>query len=137
MASNDYKLNEAKTNIKAQYGKIDWSLEHLQLARSYFTNAASDLEEMTAAFTFDLDDNWSLIGEQVWNLSNGKVRRDKSSASLTWAGGIQNCITVHIDYDRTVESDRDVPSGEKYLVTLNFKYLGSFTKGDLLEKQQQ
>ena len=134
MESNNYRLNESKTTVKARYGLIDLSFEHLQLAQSYFANAASDLEEMTASFTLRLGDDLSATGTQVWDLSNGSVRRDKSAATLSWVGGIQNCFSIDVDYERSVETDRDVPSGEKYLFTFNFKYLGSFTRGDLLEK---
>ncbi len=130
LASHDFKLNESKTNVSSQFRRLSYSLEHLQVAQPYFSSATSDLEELKASFAYDLTGGWRLKGSQVWNLSNGKSVRDTSTASLTWTGGIQNCLTVNFDYDRDLEKDRDIKANDTFLITVNFKYLGAITQRD-------
>ena len=130
LASHDFKLNESKTNVSSRFRRLSYSLEHLQVAQPYFSSATSDLEELKASFAYDLTGGWRLKGSQVWNLSNGKSVRDTSTASLTWTGGIQNCLTVNFDYDRDLEKDRDIKANDTFLITVNFKYLGAITQRD-------
>ena len=130
LASHDFKLNESKTNVSSSFRRLSYSLEHLQVAQPYFSSATSDLEELKASFAYDLTGGWRLKGSQVWNLSNGKSVRDTSTASLTWTGGIQNCLTVNFDYDRDLEKDRDIKANDTFLITVNFKYLGAITQRD-------
>ena len=65
------------------------------------------------------------------DLSNGKTRRDSSVAALKWTGGIQNCLTISLDYDRDLTSDRDIKANDQIMLTVNFKYLGSITQKDI------
>ena len=136
MASDDLKLNESRTSVSGTIANLGLSVEHLQLAKPYFQNATSDLEELKLTATYNLPGGWSAKGTQVWNLSNGKTKRDSSTASLAWTGGIQNCLTVNLDYDRDVDSDRDISANDQFLLTVNFKYLGSISQNDLFNKDQ-
>lgn len=134
MASDDLKLNESRTTISGTVGSLGLSAEHLQLAKPYFQNAASDLEELILSATYNLPGGWTAKGSQVWDLSNGKTRRDSSKASLQWSGGIQNCLTFNLDYDRDLDSDRDISANDQFLLTINFKYLGSISQNDLFKR---
>ena len=134
MASDDLKLNESRTSLSGTIGSLSLGIEHLQLAKPYFQSAASDLEELKLSATYNLPGGWAATGSQVWDLSNGKTRRDSSTASLTWTGGIQDCLTFNLDYDRDLESDRDISASEQFLLTINFKYLGSISQNDLFKK---
>ena len=136
MASDDLKLNESRTSVSGTIANLGLSVEHLQLAKPYFQNATSDLEELKLTATYNLPGGWSAKGTQVWNLSNGKTKRDSSTASLAWTGGIQNCLTVNLDYDRDVDSDRDILANDQFLLTVNFKYLGSISQNDLFNKDK-
>lgn len=136
MASDDLKLNESRTSVSGTIANLGLSVEHLQLAKPYFQNATSDLEELKLTATYNLPGGWSAKGTQVWNLSNGKTKRDSSTASLAWTGGIQNCLTVNLDYDRDVDSDRDISANDQFLLTVNFKYLGSISQNDLFNKDK-
>ena len=136
MASDDLKLNESRTSVSGTIANLGLSVEHLQLAKPYFQNAASDLEELKLTATYNLPGGWSAKGTQVWNLSNGKTKRDSSTARLAWTGGIQNCLTVKLDYDRDLESDRDISASDQFLLTINFKYLGSITQNDIFKKDK-
>ena len=134
MASDDLKLNESRTSLSGTIGSLSLGIEHLQLAKPYFQSAASDLEELKLSATYNLPGGWAAKGSQVWDLSNGKTRRDSSTASLTWTGGIQDCLTFNLDYNRDLESDRDISANDQFLLTINFKYLGSISQSDLFKK---
>ena len=136
MASDDLKLNESRTSLSGTVGSLSLGIEHLQLAKPYFQSAASDLEELKLSATYNLPGGWAATGSQVWDLSNGKTRRDSSTASLTWTGGIQDCLTFNLDYDRDLESDRDISANDQFLLTINFKYLGSISQNDLFKKDE-
>jgi len=131
MASSDLTLNESRTNIAGTYGKLGYAVEHQQLAKSYFTSAASNLEELKLTLSYDLPKGWTAKGTQVWDLSNGRRKRDSATAALQWTGGIQDCLTFNLDYDRDLESDRDISASDQFLLTINFKYLGSITQKDI------
>ena len=131
MASSDLTLNESRTNIAGTYGKLGFTVEHQQLAKSYFTSAASNLEELKLTLSYDLPKGWTAKGTQVWDLSNGRRKRDSATAALQWTGGIQDCLTFNLDYDRDVESDRDISASDQFMLTINFKYLGSITQKDI------
>ena len=136
MASDDLKLNESRTSLSGTVGSLSLGIEHLQLAKPYFQSAASDLEELKLSATYNLPGGWAATGSQVWDLSNGKTRRDSSTASLTWTGGIQDCLTFNLDYDRDLESDRDISASDQFLLTINFKYLGLISQNDLFKKDE-
>jgi len=131
MASSDLTLNESRTNIAGTYGKLGYAVEHQQLAKSYFTSAASNLEELKLTLSYDLPKGWTAKGTQVWDLSNGRRKRDSATAALQWTGGIQDCLTFNLDYDRDLESDRDISASDQFMLTINFKYLGSITQKDI------
>ncbi len=134
MASNDLTLNESNTNVTGTYGKLGYTVEHQQLAKSYFTSAASNLEELKLTLSYDLPKGWTAKGTQVWDLSNGRRKRDSATAALQWTGGLQDCLTFNLDYDRDLESDRDISASDQFLLTINFKYLGSITQKDIWKK---
>ena len=134
MASSDLTLNESRTNITGTYGKLGYAVEHQQLAKSYFTSAASNLEELKLTLSYDLPKGWTAKGTQVWDLSNGRRKRDSATAALQWTVGVQDCLTVNLDYDRDLESDRDISASDQFMLTINFKYLGSITQKDIWKK---
>ena len=131
MASSDLTLNESNTNVTGTYGKLGYTVENQQLAKSYFTSAASNLEELKLTLSYDLPKGWTAKGTQVWDLSNGRRKRDSATAALQWTGGIQDCLTFNLDYDRDLESDRDISASDQFMLTINFKYLGSITQKDI------
>ena len=131
LASNDLKLNESRTTVSGSVQKLGYTVEHVQLAKPYFQSAASDREELKLSLSYALPKGWTATGSQVWDLSNGKTRRDSSVAALQWTGGIQNCLTISLDYDRDMTSDRDIKANDQFMLTVNFKYLGSINQNDL------
>lgn len=132
--SNDLALNESRTTITGTAGKLGYTVEHQQLAKSYFASAASNLEELRLTLSYDLPKGWTAKGTQVWDLSDGRRKRDSATAALQWTGGIQDCLTFNLDYDRDLESDRDISASDQFMLTINFKYLGSITQKDIWKK---
>ena len=136
MSSNDLTLNESRSTVSGSYNKLGYSIEHQQLEKSYFQSSASNLEEMKLTLSYDLSDGWTASGTQVWDLSNGRRKRDSATATLQWTGGIQNCLTFNLDYDRDMTSDRDINSTDQFMLRINFKYLGSITQKDVFKRSK-
>ena len=137
MSSSDLTLNESRSTISGSYNKLGYSIEHQQLEKSYFKSSASNLEEMKLTLSYDLPHGWSASGTQVWDLSNGRRKRDSATASLKWTGGVQNCLSFSLDYDRDLDSDRDINSSDQFKLRINFKYLGSITQKDVFNRSSQ
>ncbi len=131
MSSHDFTLNESKTDVSTRLGKMSLSLEHNQLARAYFASSADDREEMKLRASMPLGMGWSASAGQNWNLSAGKETRQKTNAALVWNGGVQNCITIRLDYTHDATKDRDVSRGDEIKFTFSFKYLGDISGDDI------
>ena len=136
MSSSDLTLNESRSTVSGSYEKLSYSVEHQQLEKSYFQSSASNLEELKLTLSYDLPRGWAASGTQVWDLSNGQRKRDSATATLKWTGGIQNCLTFNLDYDRDLESDRDIATSDQFMLRINFKYLGSITPRDFFKRSK-
>ena len=136
MSSSDLTLNESRSTVSGSYEKLSYSVEHQQLEKSYFKSTGSNLEELKLTLSYDLPGGWSASGTQVWDLSQGRRKRDSATAALKWTGGLQNCLTFNLDYDRDLESDRDITASDQFMLTINFKYLGSITQKDFFKRSK-
>ena len=136
LSSSDLTLNESRSKVAGSYKKLGYSVEHQQLEKSYFKSTGSNLEELKLKLSYDLPGGWSASGTQVWDLSKGRRKRDSATAALKWTGGIQNCLTFNLDYDRDLESDRDITASDQFMLTINFKYLGSITQKDFFKRSK-
>ncbi len=128
MSSHDFTLNESKTDISTVLGDLSVSFEHNQLAKAYFADSTDDREEVVLRANVLLSQGWSASANQNWDLSAGKENRQKTNASLIWNGGIQDCVTLRIDYSRDATKDRDVSRSDEIKFTFGFKYLGAIGK---------
>ena len=128
---SDQKLNESRTQINYSYGGTSIDLNHRQIAKTYFTSATSDREEASIILSQDITDDLVFKAEQVWNLSDGMSKKDKSIMSLIWSGGFQDCLTISLDYKRDPFIDRDIKKVSEVQLLISFKHLGSLT-GDSL-----
>lgn len=136
MSSHDFGLNESKTTFGGAIQKLAFQLDHNQLTKAYFASASDDREELSAQISAPLPGNWQAKATQVWDLSNSKTRRDKTTGSLVWTGGPQDCLSINLDYTRDPNKDRDIARSDEIKFTLNFKYLGSLAQGDLFTENQ-
>ena len=128
LSSHDLGLNESKTSISSDIGTGNLSLTHNQLTKAYFADSNDDREELSATYNQPLPGGWHLSTTQLWNLSDSQNTRQKSSASLTWDGGVQDCLTVTINYQHEQIADRDIDSIDQLNIVVSFKNLGAVTQ---------
>ncbi len=128
MSSHDFTLNEAKTEATTSYGSGNVSLNHSQLSQAYFASGEDDREELSASINQSIGSGWSLSATQIWDMSNGKTVREKSTAAINWAGGSQDCLTLTINYQHDPNSDRDINAVDQVNFVLSFKHLGALSQ---------
>ncbi|MDC3286123.1 LPS-assembly protein LptD [Alphaproteobacteria bacterium] len=124
-SSHDLTLNESNAKFKYNSENTSVSIVHKQIAKAYFSVASDDREEASLVLQQKVVDDVKFIADQTWDLSAGQVKRNISTYSLLWSGGLQNCMTVSLDYKRDPYSDRDVQNVKELQFLINFKYLGA------------
>ena len=124
-SAHDLTLNESNAKIKYESENTSVSIVHKQIAKAYFSVASDDREEASLVFKQKVVDDVKFIADQAWDLSAGQVKRNVSTYSLLWSGGLQDCMTVSLDYKRDPYSDRDVQNVKELQFLINFKYLGA------------
>ena len=128
LSSKDLTLNESKTSLSSKIGAGQISLTHNQLTKAYFADADDDREELSSTYHQSFSGGWDLSATQLWDLSYGKTTRKKSTASLTWNGGVQDCVYVQIYYEHDPVADRDVDGVDQLSFVVGFSHLGSLTQ---------
>jgi hypothetical protein len=56
------------------------------------------------------------------------TRRKKSTAALSWNGGVQDCLHVTINYEHDPVADRDVSAVDQLNFVIGFKNLGAISQ---------
>jgi LPS-assembly protein len=136
LSSKDLTLNESKTSLSSGIGTGQISLTHNQLAKAYFADTDDDLEELSSTYQQSFAGGWNFSATQLWDLSYGKTTRKKSTASLTWNGGVQDCIFVQIFYEHDPVGDRDIDGVDQLNFVVGFSELGSLTQSALSSLSQ-
>ena len=152
LSSHDFTLNESKTTVAGNFGVTNWSLDHNQLTKAYFASSSDDREELTASANRSFDNGWNVSASQIWDLSYSKTKQEKTSASLgygsgtfsvsktrggeknatlIWNGGVQDCITVTVDYKHDPTKDRDIKTVDELNFTISFKHLGALSQSEI------
>ena len=152
LSSHDFTLNESKTTVAGNFGVTNWSLDHNQLTKAYFASSSDDREELTASANRSFDNGWNVSASQIWDLSYSKTKQEKTSASLgygsgtfsvsktrggeknatlIWNGGVQDCITVTVDYRHDPTKDRDIKTVDELNFTISFKHLGALSQSEI------
>jgi len=127
----DFDLNETKTRASVYFGKTRLSATYNQLAKSYFSAASSEKEQLILTAEQNLSDNWKVKFTQEYDLINDKRELKNSMVDLNFGGGIQDCLTISIGYARDTETDRDIKPIDEIFLLFNFKYLGAVSTSDL------
>jgi len=127
----DFDLNETKTRASVNFGKTRISATYNQLAKSYFSAASSEKEQLILTAEQNLSDNWKVKFTQEYDLINDKRELKNSMVDLNFGGGIQDCLTISIGYARDTETDRDIKPIDEIFLLFNFKYLGAVSTSDL------
>ena len=128
LSSKDLTLNESKTSLSSALGTGSLSVTHNQLAKAYFASSDDDREELSASYSQSLIGGWQFSATQLWDLSYGKTRRKKSTAVLSWNGGVQDCLYVTINYKHDPVADRDVSAVDQLNFVIGFKNLGAISR---------
>ena len=128
LSSKDLTLNESKTSLSSALGTGSLSVTHNQLAKAYFASSDDDREELSASYSQSLIGGWQFSATQLWDLSYGKTRRKKSTAVLSWNGGVQDCLYVTINYEHDPVADRDVSAVDQLNFVIGFKNLGAISQ---------
>ena len=128
LSSKDLTLNESKTSLSLALGAGSLSLTHNQLAKAYFASSDDDREELSATYSQSLIGGWQFLATQLWDLSYGKTRRKKSTAALSWNGGVQDCLYITINYEHDPVADRDVSGIDQLNFVIGFKHLGAISQ---------
>jgi LPS-assembly protein len=128
LSSKNLALNESRTSLSSEVGAGHISVTHNQLTKAYFADTDDDREELSSTYSQSFSGGWNFSATQLWDLSYGKTARKKSTASLTWNGGVQDCIYVQIYYEHDPVGDRDISGVDQLSLVVGFSHLGSFTK---------
>jgi len=128
LSSKDLTLNESKTSLSSALGTGSLSVTHNQLAKAYFASSDDGREEFSASYSQSLIGGWQFSATQLWDLSYGKTRRKKSTAALSWNGGVQDCLYVTINYEHDPVADRDVSAVDQLNFVIGFKNLGAVSQ---------
>ena len=110
--------------------QMNLSLEHNHLARAYFAST-DDREEVMLRANVPPGTRMERFGRPELGPVRQQETRQKTNASLIWNGGVQNCISIRLDYTHDATKDRDVSRGDEIKFTFNFKYLGAIGKDDI------
>ncbi|MDC1407213.1 LPS assembly protein LptD [Candidatus Puniceispirillum sp.] len=128
LSSKDLNLNESKTSLSSALGTGSLSVTHNQLAKAYFASSDDDREELSASYSQSLVGGWQFLATQLWDLSYGKTIRKKSTAALSWNGGVQDCLYITINYEHDPVADRDVSAVDQLNFVIGFKNLGAISQ---------
>ena len=128
LSSKDLTLNESKTSLSSALGTGSLSMTHNQLAKAYFASSDDDREELSASYSQSLIGGWQFSATQLWDLSYGKTIRKKSTAALSWNGGVQDCLYITINYEHDPVADRDVSAVDQLNFVIGFKNLGAISQ---------
>jgi LPS-assembly protein len=107
------------------------SASYNQRSESFFSAASVDEEELIVNLSHLIDDGYTIKANQTFDLTDGKSERDKSTIGLDITRGLQNCLTISIQYTRDETTDRDIKPVDEIMFLLNFKYLGAFENNNL------
>ena len=128
LSSKDLTVNESQTSLSSALGTGRLTLTHNQLTKAYFSNSDDDREELSATYSQALMGGWQVSATQLWDLSYGKTVRKKSTAALSWNGGVQDCLYITINYEHDPVADRDVSAIDQLNFVIGFKNLGAISQ---------
>ena len=127
----NFNLNESRASVAWSRPGTKLSTSYSQRSESFFSAASVEEEELIININHLIDEGIRLKANQTFDLANGKNERDKSTIGLDITRGLQNCLTITIQYTRDETSDRDIKPVDEIMFLLNFKYLGAFQNNAL------
>ena len=123
---DDFYLNESRSTLAWSQPGTSFSTTYTQRSESYFSAASIVEEKLILGLDQVIDDGITLNVQQTYDLSNGQNFQDKSIIGLNITRGLQDCLTITMQYTRDETADRDIQPVDEIMLLLNFKYLGAF-----------
>lgn len=127
----DFYLNETKTSAQINFSSTKLNVSYNQLAKSFFSSANEEKEQLIITATQQLPKNWVATWSQEYDMTNDNRELEDSTFALNYGGGIQDCLTISIGYARDSTTDRDIKPIDEVFVMFNFKYLGAVSTSSL------
>jgi LPS-assembly protein len=123
---DDFYLNESRSTLSWSRPGTSFNTTYTQRSESYFSAASIVEEELIVGLDQVIHDGVTLTAKQTYDLSNGQSFQDKSVIGIDITRGLQDCLTITMQYTRDETSDRDIQPVDEIMFLLNFKYLGAF-----------
>ena len=121
----DFHLNETKLSGSLNFADTRLSASYNQLSKSYFDSATEEKEELVLTANQKLPYGWGLSVTQKYDMTNDTRELTDSIVDVNYGGGLQDCLTISIGYNRDTESDRDIKPIDEVFVLFSFKNLGA------------
>jgi len=127
----DLYLNETKTTAALKLGNTTLTSTYNQLAKSYFSAASTEKEQLILTAEQRLPGNWRVKITQEYDLTNDSRELEDSMIDFNYGGGLQDCLTIRVGYARDTDTDRDIKPVDEIFILFDFKYLGAISTSDL------
>ena len=127
---HDFTVNASQTKATLNLGKTAITATHSQLGKSYFNNS-NEQEELRFDVTQPIFGDWQAKITQIYDMSNDRRRLTKSLVGITYTGGLQDCLSIALEYGRDGKSDRDIKPVDAIYLSMTFKYLGTISTNEL------
>ena len=122
---HNFSLNETRASLSWIRPGTKLTSTYTRRSESYFSAANLLEEELKIGLEQLLAEGITLNINQTYDRSDGgDLRGDKSTIGIDFSRGLQDCLTISIQYTRDETSDRDIRPEDKISLLLNFKYLG-------------
>ena len=122
---HDVSLNETRASLIWNRLGTKLNTTYSKRSESYFSVANLLEEELKISLEQLLIEGVTLNINQTYDWSDeDDLRGNKSTIGIDFSRGLQDCLTISIQYTRDETSDRDIRPEDKISLLLNFKYLG-------------
>lgn len=130
----DLSINRGEVSAVGAWGKSSGSVGYTYFRKSPSAGIFDAREELNAAASFGIVDNWSLVGSLVYDLHSD------SWVSQTLGIAFQNeCFDISAVYSQTTDAYTDLVSDRQVYLKFNLKTLGgsSFSRSLPTDTEEQ
>ena len=125
---NNLKIYESTTTISQSLGRFDLSASHASINEGFIKDT-SGAENLNFKFNSKITKDWSVSGQQNYNLHDNDVKLLKTEYGISYSGSLQNCMVIELKYERETKTDPSIAPVTEFGLVFQFKYLG-----DVVEK---
>jgi LPS-assembly protein len=125
---NDFSLNRGELNALGTYEDTVASLGYAYIRESPSAGIFEDRQEVSAAASLAVTDNWSILGSLVYDIDNGSPVTE--SFGFAYA---DECLQLSAVYSETPDQYSDLVTGREVFVRLSLRTLGDNKLPSLLD----